>query len=84
MNRDEAKKVSIQVGRPRTCLVLFDQSGHKVLDQAVIRHRVVCGSIITIADVPWVVVGWGPLDDTDCRAICRLSNDTSASKVTSP
>lgn len=72
MNKDDAKKISVSVQRPRTKLVLFDDTGHKVLAYATIRFKVDCQSIVIIDELYWAVVGWGPTDDTDCRAICRI------------
>lgn len=72
MTKGDAKKVSLHVGQPRTRLILFDGSGHVTLDYAVIRFPVQCGTMVIIGEIPWYVIGWGPIDDTDCNAICRL------------
>ena len=73
MNRDDAKKISLQVAKPRTALVLFDETGHKILGNYTVRQKVECGTVIDVDGVGWKVVGWGPTDDTNCRAICRLA-----------
>lgn len=75
MNREDAKKVSLQVAKPRTALTLFDETGHKILGNHTVRHTVKCGTIIDVDGAKWRVVGWGPSDGgtTDCRAICRLA-----------
>jgi len=74
VTREDAKKIGLKVATPRTVLILFDDTGHKILGEHTIRRTVKCGDEIDVDGAKWRVVGWGPSDMlcTDCRAICRL------------
>ena len=70
MNRETAKAVGLKVAAPRTTLIVFEDNRHKIIETFEVRRLVECGEVIDVGPYSVKVTGWGPIDATECRAIC--------------